>query len=348
METFHSTWPDRGRVPQSSALPFTSLWGVETRLRNPATPSCGLSPTEGTPSKMMYSFLLRCRERKHSHEIILFALVGTEITLLLRNAPLCCLSSTAMSQSQCPTLLFFSNRNLEPETAFSAVFWQQKFDTINNPLYCLLATETLHCLLATEISQENTPLCGLPATEISLLTAVFQQQKFHTRNPPLCCLSATEISHQKSSALLSFSNRNFTPETLCSFVFQQQKFHTRNAPFCFLSSKEILPETLKCLSGPEVSPRTLQACLSGTDKTLIGHKPYTQLYYLEDRIYTSGGTNKQSYTLLNRKCTPKKGLDWLLPLVTVAVLCSIMSPNKCSFLYGIFRNIHLLGLEPLH
>ena len=141
MEAFHSAWLDRGRIPQSSALPFTTFWGVETHLRNPAIPSCSLSQTESTPSKMMYSFLLRCRERKRSHAIILFALVGTEITLGLRNAPLCCLSSTATSQSQCPALQFFSNRNLTPEALYFAVFQQQKSCTRNTPLCCLLATE---------------------------------------------------------------------------------------------------------------------------------------------------------------------------------------------------------------
>ena len=136
-----------------------------------------------------------------------------------RNAPLCSFSATEISHQKHSTLLFFSNRNLAPETPLSAVFWQQKFDTINDPLYCLLATE---------ISQEIL-LCGLLATEISHQkhSAVFQQQKFHTRK-----------------TLLSFSNRNFTPETLRSAVFQQQKFHTRNAPLCFLTSTEILPETL--------------------------------------------------------------------------------------------------------
>ena len=166
METFHSTWLDRGRIPQSSALPFTTFWGVETRLRNPATPSCGLSQTERTPSKMMYSFLLCCRERKHSHEIILFALVGTEIMLLLRNAPLCCLSSTAMSQSQCPTLQFFSNRNLTPEALYFAVFQQQKSCTRNSLLCCLLATEIWHHKQSTllSFSNRNTPLHCLLAT----------------------------------------------------------------------------------------------------------------------------------------------------------------------------------------
>ena len=33
-----------------------------------------------------------------------------------------------------------------------------------------------------------------------------------------------------------------------------------------------------------------------------------------------GGTNKQSYTLLTENACQKNGLDWLLPVVTVAVL----------------------------
>ena len=150
-----------------------------------------------------------------------------------RNALLCSFSATEISHQKHSTLLFFSNRNLAPETPLSAVFWQQKFDTINDPLYCLLATE---------ISQEIL-LCGLSATEISHQkhsTAVFQQQKFHTRNT-LLSFSNRNFTPE---TLLFFSNRNFTPETLRSAVFQQQKFHTRNAPLCFLTSTEISPETL--------------------------------------------------------------------------------------------------------
>ena len=272
------------------------LAGQRSRSTKQCTPFHFLVGSRNSPEKPSYSILRSFSDRGHTlqNDVLLFATLQGEKTLPW-NHPLCSRGDrNHATAKKCSTLLPFINSYVTVAMPHSAVFQQQKSCTRNSLLCCLLATEIWHHKQSTllSFSNRNTPLSfsnrNLTRKHSTLWT-------FSNRNfTPHCCLSATEISHQKCSALLSFSNRNFTPETLCSFVFQQQKFHTRNAPFCFLSSKEILLETLKCLSGPEVSPRTLQACLSGTDKTLIGHKPYTQLYYLEDRIYTSWGGDQQA------------------------------------------------------
>ena len=61
-----------------------------------------------------------------------------------------------------------------------------------------------------------------------------------------------------------------------------------------------------------------------------------------------GGDQQAKLYIANRKCTPKKGIRLVVAISCIGCTRSIMYPNKCSFLYNIFRNIHLLGLEPSH